>query len=607
MVVHGLTDEALKHVTFPYQKYANQKIIFTINLYAAWSGLNKCTKLPSFIENDILDKLIKLSQYIDVNDEIQSRFTVTRGIIFSTNKFDTNDLIKNFYINRTLPISASDVKKLVNKNGNQISALVQQENYYYKSNGQIDYTRPVEISTYILPRYTFDDLMHWELYFDRTNYGQGVSNIYGSCCLTTMPNKPYKVLCEDISQTPLKQFDHEKHIKEFNKDNKYSAFGPKYVEGTYNENEVYTISGLYPQSIEYGKIYEQISGTYIMEFQDLNGLQTTLVKYTFKNNLPIRSLKCLYKNRTDTLTDLKNNTSIHSNKYEVINNLPSIFRNIYHTYGFGGLPCLSPEERYRAIIDTDTSNLGRLFGWNPYYLYPKPNKISSNKYTVQGTNNKKNSITAYNNIELLYDYAYNSGNYMSYNPDYIDFYYQSTKTPNYIPITAGLDISMVPIIALSGYNYKEGINNNINPPISKYLSNMILDKNGYTRGLPYLYDIHYEKFKLKFDLSQSVGLSIASTSAAYISGYYPSTYIMPNSYEDTIAFAYFNESLNSKCLSYAEDDVVIPSTISQITRGFISTRGEYFNGNYKFLKFDKATKLRDISYFYSSNTTIVRR
>ena len=387
-------------------------------------------------------------------------------------------------------------------------------------------------------------------------------------------------------------------------------FGPKYVANTYNENEVYNISG----TGEYSSIlYESITGTYIMEFPELNGLQCNLIKYTFKNNIPIKSIKCLKNSihKENIINDLKNNTTNYKNYYTIDKLINVWSDDINHTYYLNKLPYVSQEERYRVLVDNRASTIGRILGNNPFYFYLNPDKEEFTDYTIDGKTYKVS-----NELQLLYNYGLisaipNSTKY-PFNPEYIDCYFQSTKTPRTTNPADGLYISIVPIVELTNYNYKMGVNNNINPKISKYLTSVILDENGMTRGLSHLYDIQYKKYgATSFALSQSIGVQTFTSNPPYssikISGYIPNTYIIPNRPTE---FGYFGEYLYSKILvDPGIEDVEnssklnIPSSMTSMSYAFT---GSSKLTNYNFINFENNNKLTNYAYFFSDNINVSR-
>lgn len=603
----ALTDQALENVTFPYKKIDNIKTTkkFDLSLFGLCNGLNNCTKYPKFIENDILNNLYKLSKYVDINDNIIDRFTLNTNSIFNTNRFSSNDVLKNFYLNNTMdPTRSQSNTPITDKNGQQISALVQQENYYYTSDGRIDYDKPCEINTYIIPRYTWDDLMHYNIFFKAQTQTLSINNIYSSSYVTTIADKPYKILYEDITKNV--KFNFKKFIEDFNKNNQYGEFGPKYVENTYNEEEVYCLTGKSDE--KYGVIYEKISGTYIMEFKQLDGLQVNLIKYTFKNHLPLRSVTCLTKYRSITLEDLKNNSKANKNYYTENGSEFNVFVNdVSSTYTYTSMIQIPQEERYRALLSNrGFSSICRMFGWNPYSLYVKEDEIETHNYVI----NKNTTIAASNKIALMYEhvikYYITLANYLYYDSEYIDFYYQSTKTPNTTSRDADrLDISIVPILLLSGYNYVEGINKHINPPISKYLSSVVLDENGYTRGIAHFADIMYERDNpTTINLSQTISINTQGLTTTKVYGYIPSTFILSTNNNLNIVIGYGFDNLAVHVFSYAESDLIIPSSVTQFQRMFTGNRSQNFNGDYKFLKFDDASNANSFFQFFSSNPTI---
>lgn len=457
----GLTDDTLSKITFPFDRIKKAKhissIIFTdfLNL----TNNTKITKLPKIII-DIINEIPKIQYYINSDNIVTSKFDFSYDGLLKIATLSIPEIIKTGYLLNTFNFGAISNRnnEILDVSNEQVSALVKQYNYFYTSGGVIDDTKDPIISTYILPRHEFDDLIYKNIFFKVSTEVGAIAEMIRYFAdtaynyLTTIYSNQYEIISENIKNNTL--FDYKKHIETINY---YDVYGPKYITNTYDDEEK----------------------TFIMKYPHHDTYHDVFVKYKFYNSIPIAYIK-YRKNRINP--DLDTLESIIQKGYEwkeITENTHSYENSSsYWSYGYTGSIYLSSEERLKHVINRHISVLSRWLNAFPFQLVPKKDKITTSIINIE---NKQ--IEANNYLQLLFEFGTpNSYQDVKNKLDTLtecNIYYNTTLPINESTNLSNIKLSVANPIVLTNYKY----NLDINPPISEYLSSVILTETGYTRRL----------------------------------------------------------------------------------------------------------------------------
>lgn len=281
-----ITVDSLNQVSLPINDIEkNINDITEINLSTLFAAIYIET-YPTILTQNIkqLYSLGYSKEKIDDKYSIKNNFKIDINQVINLNYINNiSSYMNSIYLLNAAINFPNKNNPLYDNNNNQISAIVQQENYFYNSLGYIDTNKPMILSTYILPRYEVDDLIYDNIFllFNSFNFtGSAFSKTY----ITTLPDKHYNIICENVNNKTLDnkliKYDYKKHIENIDY---YDYNGPKYIVGSYNETEK----------------------TFYMKYKELNQIEETVVKYVFHNCIPISGITYIPDN-------IPNNASIET-------------------------------------------------------------------------------------------------------------------------------------------------------------------------------------------------------------------------------------------------------------------------------------------------------
>ena len=577
-------------VTLPIQKIKNaidNKTISKITFESMFSiAVNSTPPLP--IINQIFHKMNELNYYYNIEDYVlHNKITIVRDGVIPVDETQASDLLS--YIQKVYLFDASfqfkskitdNQNKLLNETtGEQISSLVNQYNYYYTSDGEIDINKPCVISTYILPRHNIDDLTYRYLFFKFNSFPIGGDGFNGTY-ISTLYDKQYEIICEDISDKEngkLKKFDYKRHIESIDY---YDSYGPKYISGSYNAS----------------------LSTFMMKYLEINDIEETLVQYNFYNCIPISGLTYIKERYPDinTLDDVKgiffdtskNKWKDNTWKYNKKSNL----NTAYKSYGFNNIMYMPMEEKIRFIIDNAITYTSEWIKPQKFWCVPK--QINITEYTFEDDTKISGNDYLGTLMNLELPSKSETGIYLNDITDNVNIYYNTTK-----PITTDneLYVSIGEISLLSGYHY----NIDINIPISQYLSSIILDENSYTRGINHLDSIIYKKYNGHLTaFVYTLGTAnttykiynennIPYTNISYI----PSTYILPSAITN---IDYIYQGGYETKLESTTYKLKIPNTIASLNFSFYYSNIN--NGDYTFFEFPITNNNTNYSSLFNSSS-----